>query len=175
MSPKEFYLGSRAAIDKTLSRLAQKGNCCASVAVPMSRPIRAGLVPVRRTTESVVQAIEASCVKRSWPTVRLKPIHWGLTTQVPTPAEVFSNFGVIPHLHLGSRCVELKHANRWQLLLSAPCRQGDSCAFMVGSEAAPAARSNCALGCPNPSGGRAWRTSRIAELDGKSGQRGNRT
>jgi hypothetical protein len=62
-----------------------------------------------------------------------------LTTQVPT-REVFFTSGPSRKLQLGNRCVELKHGNRWQLLLGKrPAGRAIRALYWLGPEAAPAA------------------------------------
>ena len=139
LSPKEFlHLGSRAAIDKTLSRLAQEEKL-----IRVSRGVyvaphhgRFGSRPP--STESVVQAIE-NCGETVVASGAAEANSLGLTTQVPT-REVFITSGVSRTLHLGNRCVELKHGNRWQLLLGKRhAGKVIRALSWVGPEAAPEA------------------------------------
>ena len=62
----------------------------------------------------------------------------GLTAQVPI-REVFLTSGASRMLHLGNRCVELKHGNRWQLLLgNRPAGKVIRALSWLGPEGAPA-------------------------------------
>ncbi|WP_347989557.1 DUF6088 family protein [Methylomonas sp. AM2-LC] len=117
LSPKEFlHLGSRAAVDKTLSRLVQEGKL-----MRVSRGIYVapyeGRFGVRApSTESVVHAIETSYGETVVSNGATEANALGLTTQVPT-REVFFTSGPSRLLQLGNRCVELKHGKRWELVL----------------------------------------------------------
>ncbi|OCX68668.1 DUF6088 family protein [Acidithiobacillus thiooxidans] len=117
LSPKEFlHLGSRAAIDKTLSRLAQEGKLLRVSRGAYAAPRQGRFGSRPPSTESVVQAIEAHYGETVVANGAAEANVLGLTTQVPT-REVFLTSGTSRTLHLGRRCVELKHGNRWQLLL----------------------------------------------------------
>jgi len=140
LSPKEFlHLGSRAAIDKTLSRLTQEGKLLRVSRGAYVRPHegRFGVRPP--STESVLQGIEASSGETVVAHGAAEANALGLTTQVPVQ-EVFLTSGASRTLHLGSRCVELKHGNRWQLLLGKrPAGKVIRALSWLGPEAAPAA------------------------------------
>jgi hypothetical protein len=140
LSPKEFlHLGSRAAIDKTLSRLAQEGKLMrvSRGAYVAPHQGRFGVRPP--STESVVQAIEANCGETVVANGAAEANALGLTTQMPT-REVFFTSGPSRTLLLGNRCVELKHGNRWQLLLGKrPAGRAIRALSWLGPEAAPAA------------------------------------
>ncbi len=87
----------------------------------------------------MVQAIEASCGETVVANGAAEANALGLTTQVPT-REVFLTSGASRTLHLGSRCVELKHASRWQLLLGKrPAGQVIRALSWLGPQEAPAA------------------------------------
>jgi hypothetical protein len=140
LSPKEFlHLGSRAAIDKTLSRLAQLG-----ALMRVSRGVyvatcqgRFGARPP--STESVVQAIEVGCGETVVASGGAEANALGLTTQVPV-REVFLTSGSSRILHLGNRQVELKHGNRWQLALGKRLAgKAIRALSWLGPEAAPEA------------------------------------
>lgn len=91
------------------------------------------------STESVVQAIEAICGETVVANGAAEANALGLTTQVPT-REVFFTSGPSRTLQLGNRCVELKHGNRWQLLLGKrPAGMAIRALSWLGPEAAPAA------------------------------------
>lgn len=140
ISPKEFlHLGSRAAIDKTLSRLTQEGKLLrvsrGTYVVPYQS--RFGVRPP--TTESIVHAIEVSCGETVVACGATEANALGLTMQVPT-REVFFTSGTSRILYLGSRRVELKHGNRLQLLLDKrPAGQVIRALSWLGPEGTPAA------------------------------------
>lgn len=140
LSPKEFlHMGSRAAIDKTLSRLAQEGNLMRVSRGVYVAPHQGRFGSRPPSTESVIQAIEAGCGEAVVSSGAAEANALGLTTQVPT-REVFFTSGSSRKLQLGSRCVELKHGNRWQLLLGKrPAGKVIRALLWMGPEAAPAA------------------------------------
>lgn len=149
LSPKEFlHLGSRAAIDKTLSRLAQEGKLMRVSRGAYVAPRQGRFGPRPPSTESVVQAIEASCGETVVASGAADANALGLTTQVPT-REVFFTSGVSRTLQLGSRRVELKHGNRWQLLLGKrPAGMVIRALSWLGPEAAPEALKQLRLTLP---------------------------
>jgi hypothetical protein len=140
LSPKEFlHLGSRAAIDKTLSRLAQEGRLLRVSRGAYVAPHRGRFGSRPPSTESLVQAIEARSGEIVVANGAAEANALGLTTQVPT-REVFLTSGASRTLHLGGRRVELKHGNRWQLLLGKrPAGKVIRALSWLGPEAAPAA------------------------------------
>jgi hypothetical protein len=140
VSPKEFlHLASRAAIDKTLSRLVQEGK--------LMRVSRGAYVAPRQgrfgerppSTEAVIHAIEVQSGETVVPNGAAEANALDLTTQSPT-REVFFTSGSSRKLQLGNRSVELKHGNRWQLLLGKrPAGKAIRAVSWLGPEAAPAA------------------------------------
>ncbi|OZB30989.1 MAG: hypothetical protein B7X51_09650 [Pseudomonas sp. 34-62-33] len=140
LSPKEFlHLGSRAAIDKTLSRLTQEGKLLRVSRGAYVKPHRGRFGVRPPSTESVLQGIETSCGETVVAHGAAEANALGLSTQVPIQ-EVFLTSGASRTLHLGSRCVELKHGNRWQLLLGKrPAGKVIRALSWLGPEAAPAA------------------------------------
>ena len=70
------------------------------------------------STQAVVEAIESASGEVVVANGATKAKVPGLTTQVPT-REVFLTLGRARKLQLGNRTVELKHGNRWQLVLGA--------------------------------------------------------
>lgn len=117
LSPKEFlHLGSRAAVDQALSRLAKEGRLLRVGRGTYTRPVsgRFGMRPP--STEAVLQAIEAGSGEMIVSHGAAEANALGLTTQVPT-REVFLTSGTTRTLHLGNRVIELRHGHRWQLAL----------------------------------------------------------
>lgn len=140
LSPKEFlHLGSRAAIDKTLSRLVLEGKL-----LRVSRGLyvapREGRFGSRPpSTESVVKALESSCGETVVANGAAEANALGLTTQVPV-REVFFTSGASRDLQLGKRQVELKHVRPWLLLLgNRPAGKAIRALSWVGPQAAPEA------------------------------------
>ncbi len=140
LSPKEFlHLGSRAAVDKTFSRLAQEGQLMRVSRGAYVAPCHGRFGARPPSTDSVVQAIEASAGETVVANGAAECNALGLTTQVPT-REVFFYSGPSRKLQLGNRCVELKHGYRWQLLLGKrPAGMAIRALYWLGPEAAPAA------------------------------------
>lgn len=117
LSPKEFlHLGTRAAVDQTLTRLTREGTLLrvgrGLYAVPIQS--RFGVRPP--ATQTIVQAMEAAQGEVIVANGATEANALGLTTQVPT-REVFLTSGASRTLHLGNRTVEFQHAKRWLLAL----------------------------------------------------------
>lgn len=111
-----LHLGTRAALDQALSRLAGRGQL-----------LRAGrgvyLMPVTtrfgQRAPSVEQAVEALATQRGEVIVSSGAAaanSLGLTTQVPVRS-VFLTSGRTRTMNLGRQTVELRHAPRWQLTM----------------------------------------------------------
>jgi hypothetical protein len=110
-----LHLGSRAAVDQALSRLARSGKL-----------LRAGrgvyVLPVKGKFGA--RAPEVAKVVQEWASQRGETVvgngaaaanALGLTTQVPV-RQVFLTSGRSRKLKLGSQTIELRHAPPWQLL-----------------------------------------------------------
>ena len=140
LSPKEFlHLGSRAAIDKALSRLVQEGKLMRVGRGSYVAPQQGRFGERPPSTEAVVNAIEIQSGETVVPSGAAEANALGLTTQSPI-REVFFTSGPSRKLQLGNRCVELKHANRWQLILGKRLAgKAIRAVFWLGPEAAPAA------------------------------------
>jgi hypothetical protein len=119
LSAKEFLLlASRAAVDQTLTGWTREG-----MLMRVGRGAFAAAVISRfgarpPSTEAVVKAIESASGEVIVANGATEANALGLTTQVPT-REVFLTSGSSRKLQLGNRTVELKHGNRWQLVLGA--------------------------------------------------------
>jgi hypothetical protein len=117
LSAKEFlHLASRAAVDQTFARLAREGKLMRVGRGVYAAPVvgRFGARPP--STEAVVKAIGSASGEVIVANGATEANALGMTTQVPT-REVFLTSGRSRKLQLGSRTVELKHGNRWQLVL----------------------------------------------------------
>lgn len=112
-----LHLGSRAAMDQALSRLAKRGQL-----------IRAGRGVYLRTitsrfgtrTPSVEQVVEALATQKGEIIVSngaAAANALGLTTQVPVRS-VYLTSGRSRTMYLGKHVVELRHAPRWKLALA---------------------------------------------------------
>ncbi len=138
LSPKEFlHLGSRAAIDQTLSRLAREGTLLRVGRGAYSLPVQGRFGVRPPSTEAVVEAIESTSGETVVASGAAEANALGLTTQVPI-REVFLTSGPSRRLKLGNREVELKHGNRWQMLLGKrPAGKAIRALIWLGPEQAP--------------------------------------
>lgn len=140
LSPKEFlHLGSRASIDKTLSRLTQGGELLRVGRGAYVAPCQSRFGAYPPSTELVIQLIEANFGETIVATGAAEANALGLTTQVPI-REVYFTSGKSRTLQLGILCVELKHGNRWQLLFGKRLAgKAIRALSWLGPESAPAA------------------------------------
>ena len=89
------------------------------------------------STESVVEAIESASGETVVASGAAEANALGLTTQVPS-REVYLTSGPSRRLRLGNREVELKHGNRWQMLLGKrPAGKAVRALIWLGPERAP--------------------------------------
>lgn len=138
LSPKEFlHLGSRAAIDQTLSRLAREGKLLRIGRGAYSLQVQGRFGVRPPSAEAVIEAIESTSGETVVASGAAEANALGLTTQVPT-REVFLTSGSSRRLKLGNREVELKHGNRWQMLLGKrPAGKAIRALIWLGPEQAP--------------------------------------
>ena len=117
VSAKELlHLGSRVAVDQTLSRLVRRGSLMRVGRGLYVRPVegRFGIRPPEAT--KVVQALIEQRGESIVPHGSAAANQLGLTTQVPV-REVYLTSGPTRKLRLGTQVVELRHAPAWQLAL----------------------------------------------------------
>jgi len=140
LSPKEFlHLGTRAAIDQTLTRLTKEGLLLRVGRGVYALPVQGRFGVRPPSTESVVEAIEAASGEVVVPSGAAEANALGLTTQVPIK-EIYLTTGPSRRLHLGHRVVELKHGNRWQMSMGKrPAGQAIRALLWLGPDHAPAA------------------------------------
>ena len=138
LSPKEFlHLGSRAAIDQTLSRLAREGKLLRVGRGAYALPIQGRFGARPPSAQSVMEAMESTSGETVVASGAAEANSLGLTTQVPT-REVYLTSGPSRRLKLGNREIELKHGNRWQMLLGKrPAGQAIRALIWFGPEQAP--------------------------------------
>ena len=110
-----LHLGSRAAVDQALSRLARKDELlrvCQGVYV---RPIQTRFGPRPPAVGKVLASLSALWGETivSWGGTAANA--FGLTTQVPVQS-VYLTSGPNRKLKLGGVAMELRHAPRWQLV-----------------------------------------------------------
>ena len=140
LSPKEFlHLGTRAAIDQSLTRLTREGKLLRIGRGAYAAHVHGRFGPRPPSTKAVVQAIEATSGETIVASGAADANALGLTTQVPT-REVFLTSGPSRKLRLGNRNIEIKHGSRWQLVLGKrPAGMAIRALFWLGPEEAPAA------------------------------------
>ena len=140
LSPKEFlHLGTRAAIDQTLTRLTKEGVLLGVGRGVYALPVQGRFGVRPPSTESVVEAIEAASGEVVVPSGAAEANALGLMTQVPIK-EIYLTTGPSRRLHLGHRVVELKHGNRWQMSMGKrPAGQAICALLWLGPDQAPAA------------------------------------
>jgi hypothetical protein len=134
-----LHLGSRAAVDQALSRLAERGQLIRTGRGVYLRPV-ASRFGVR--APSVEQAVEALASQRGEIIVSSGAAAanaLGLTTQVPVRS-VYLTSGRSRTVNLGEQVVELRHAPRWQLAMARrPAGEAVRALAWLGPEKAEAA------------------------------------
>jgi len=115
--PKELlHLGSRAAIDQTLSRLCRRGQVTRVARGAYVKPIsgRFGVRPP--TPEKMLNSLAEKTGETLVTHGAAAANALGLTTQVPVH-EIFLTSGRSRKFTLGARVLELRHAPYWQIAL----------------------------------------------------------
>ena len=110
-----LHLGSRAAVDQALSRLARKGalmRVCQGVYV---WPVQTRFGPRPPAVEKVLASLSTLWGETIVPCGGTAANAFGLTTQVPV-RQVYLTSGPNRKLKLGGLALELRHAPRWQLV-----------------------------------------------------------
>lgn len=119
--PKRLlHLGSRAAVDQALSRLARRGKLLRAGRGVYVCPVQTRFGPRAPAAEKVVRGVAQQRGETVARHGAAAANALGLTPQVPTRT-VYLTTGPSRELHLGRQVVELKHAPHWQLAL--PGRQ----------------------------------------------------
>ena len=110
-----LHLGSRAAVDQALSRLARRGRLLRVCQGVYMRPVetRFGVRPP--AVEKVIASLSALWGQVIVPSGGAAANVLGLTTQVPV-RPVYLTSGPDRRLRLGAQTVHLRHAPRWQLV-----------------------------------------------------------
>lgn len=110
-----LHLGSRPAIDQTLSRLAKRGEVLRLGRGVYVRPIKTKYGMRSPLPEKTIEQFAAARGETIVPSGAAAANALGLTTQVPIRA-VYLTSGRSRHLALGKQTIELKHAKPWQLI-----------------------------------------------------------
>jgi len=119
LSPKEFlHLGSRAAVDQALSRLAKEGKLLRVARGTYVPPVSSRFGTRAPAPEKVVQALATRNGEVVTPHGAAAANALGLTQQVPI-REVYLTSGRTRKLKLGRSEVTVKHAPRWMLALGS--------------------------------------------------------
>ncbi len=117
VSPKEFlHLGTRAAVDQTLTRLIKEGQLMRIGRGAYAVPVKGRFGERPPSAQAVLDALTANSGDVMVPAGAAEANALGLTTQVPT-REVFWTSGPSRTLVLGKQEIELKHASRWLLAM----------------------------------------------------------
>ena len=117
LSPKEFlHLGSRAAVDQALCRLAHQGKLLRVARGTYVTPVSSRFGTRAPSPEKVVNALAAQHGEVMVPHGANAANALGLTQQVPI-REVYLTSGRTRRLKLGRSEVTVKHAPRWMLAL----------------------------------------------------------
>lgn len=110
-----LHLGTRMAIDQTLSRLALRGELIRVGRGMYVRPVETRFGRRMPLVEAVVRGVAASKGETVALHGAVAANSLGLTTQVPVRT-VYLTSGPTRRIKLGAETVELKHAKRWQTL-----------------------------------------------------------
>jgi hypothetical protein len=111
-----LHLGSRAAVDHALSRLARRGQLLRAGRGLYVLPVESRFGVRTPSVEKVVDAVAAQRGATIAPSGAAAANALGLTTQVPVRT-VYLTSGPSCTLQVGGQRVELKHAPPWQLVL----------------------------------------------------------
>lgn len=119
LSPKEFlHLGSRAAIDQALSRLAKSGELLRVARGMYVAPVTSRFGTRSPSPERVVRAFAEKSGEIVVSHGANSANALGLTQQVPT-REIFLSSGRSRKLNLGRSVVTIRHAPQWMLALGS--------------------------------------------------------
>jgi hypothetical protein len=111
-----LHLGSRAAIDQALSRLARRGELLRAGRGLYVLPVESRFGTRAPSVARVVEAVAAQRGETIAPNGVAAANALGFTTQVPVRT-VYLTSGPSRMLRLGQQTVELKHAPKWQLVM----------------------------------------------------------
>ena len=112
-----LHLGSRAAVDQALSRLAREGRLLRAARGVYVRPIEGRFGARPPAPAKVVEAFAALKGETIAPNGAAAANTLGLTTQTPV-RQIYLTSGPSRELKIGAQVVELQHAPSWQLVLA---------------------------------------------------------
>jgi hypothetical protein len=134
-----LHLGSRAAIDQALHRLAGRGQLLRAGRGLYVLPVESRFGTRPPSIEQVVSAVATQRGEVIAPSGAAAANALGLTTQVPVRA-VYLTSGRTRTLNIGKQTIELRHAPRWQLALAdRPAGQAIRALAWLGPERAETA------------------------------------
>lgn len=119
-----LHLGSRAAVDQALSRLARRGDLLRAGRGLYLLPVKSRFGSRAPSVRKTIEALTAQRGERIASSGAMAANTLGLTTQMPVRS-VFLTSGRNRKLKLGKQEVELRHAPSWQLVLNGR-RAGDA-------------------------------------------------
>ncbi len=131
-----LHLGTRAAIDQTLSRLVRRGHLLRASRGVYVRPVEARYGARAPSAEKVVQAIARQRGEAVASSGAAAANALGLSPQVPVRI-IYLTSGPSRKLKLGAQVVEMRHAPHWQLVLAnRPAGEAIRALAWVGPERA---------------------------------------
>ena len=110
-----LHLGSRAAVDQALSRLARSGRLIRICQGVYTLPVETSFGTRSPSVENVIAALSSLWGEPITPSGGAAANALGLTTQVPV-RPVYLTSGPNRNLKLGGITIELQHAPKWQLV-----------------------------------------------------------
>jgi hypothetical protein len=136
VSAREFlHLGSRAAIDKALSRFARSKHLMRAGWGLYILPVETKFGLSAPSPEKVVAQLAATNAETIAPHGAAAANKLGLTTQVPAKT-IYYTSGPNRRIKLGAQTVELKHAPHWMLLGPGHAGEAVRALAWIGKEGA---------------------------------------
>ncbi|QHN03076.1 hypothetical protein FTO74_06590 [Granulicella sp. WH15] len=112
-----LHLGTRPAIDQSLSRLARRGQLLRAGRGIYVSPVVTRFGSSAPLPEKVIEELSSQRGETIVPSAAASANALGLTTQVPVRT-VYLTSGKTRKLTLGKQIIELQHAASWQLALA---------------------------------------------------------
>ena len=110
-----LHLGSRAAINQALSKLARSGQIMRICQDVYMSPVQTRFGPCAPSIETAIASLSSLWGETIVPCGGAAANALGLTTQNPVRS-VYLTSGTSRSLHFGALVAELRHAPRWQLV-----------------------------------------------------------
>ena len=109
-----LHLGTRPAVDQSLSRLARRGKLLRAGRGMYVSPVTAGSGRMRPPAHRLIEELSAQRGEAIVPSGAASANALGLTTQVPA-RDVYWTSGRSRKLTLGKHVIQLEHVPSWQL------------------------------------------------------------